>query len=336
MININQVRTRCSYFLAALCLVSCASLTQSQLKEVNAFGGLTKDFAAVPGKIFNTYNEAEVQKQLLLTNAIHGADTHLASLDQFYKNQKNKSMRNKQADAAMQVLNDYAQKLAHLAADVHSKQLDTAALAAGTDLDKLIANYNALVPAHQIPTGIGALFGQALSAAGDIYIRDKQAKAVKSFVTSGDGLVAAIAAAIWENFDDAGSNSLKSLIESEKADLAKNYLTFRKRDAEEIKIFPVNVKSQQVESAMSQSGQVDAWHSGSFDADRLYLQCLADLDTDEQLRQQFVAAADKMQKVHHQLLSDLRERRKIKDMYATLQDYAGSVNQLYATYTKIK
>jgi len=325
-----------SFLFIACCLISCACLTKSQLKEVNAFGTLTKDFSATPGKIFSTYNDVEVQKQLFLTNAIQNADMHLASIDEFYKNQNKKSKLNAQADAAMQVLNDYGQKLAHLAADVHSKELDTAALSAGKNLDGLITSYNTLLPAHKIPTGIGAFVGQALSATGDIYIQHKQAMAVKEFVIRGDVLVTNIVAAINESLDASGDLSFKALLENEKTDLRKNYRLFRKRAQEEVKIFPINLKTRKADTLMSHIGQVDAWHSGGLDADRLYLQCLANLDTDEQLRLKCIAAADTLLKAHHQMLADLQERKKIKDFYATLQGYAGSVSELYATFKKIK
>ena len=297
---------------------------------------MTKEFAAVPGKIFGTYNHAQVQKQLLLANSIQGAEDHLKSLNQFYDNQKNKGSLNKQADASMQVLYDYGQKMAYISSDMRSNQLDTAALATGADLDKLISNYNTLVPSHQIPTGIGSLFGQAVSAAGDIYIRHKQAKAVKSFITKGDTLIVAIAGAIKESLGPTGNNSLKALIEQEKVRLASNYLVFRKTGQEEIKLFALDKKTGNAETAGSHSGQLNAWRSGSFDADRLYLQSLTDLDAAEQLRQQFVAAADQLRAAHHQILVDLQQRRNIKYIHGALKDYAGSVKELYSTYKKIK
>lgn len=356
------------FYFSGLCflmlgLYGCACLTASQLKEVNAFGTLTKSFAAAPAKVLSAYNDAEVQKQLYFTNGMRNPTIRLQSLNQFYKNQQNKTALNKQADAAMQVLNDYGQKLAHLSADVHSKQLDTAVLAAGADLDNLISSYNTLVPAHKTPTGIGALVGQALAAAGDIYIRKKQADAVKMFVSKGDVLVTDIVAAIKDNLNDGsnGNKSVKDLIADERKDLDGNYLRFMKNDKEDIKLYavdtltnnsiPINILSEESNGwhlVSSDNGkqkgapskilsiELNDWRLGSFDADRLYLQCLTDLDTAEQLRQQCLTAADQLEAAHHQLLKDLQDKREIKDLYATLQSYASSVNQLYATYKKIK
>jgi len=202
----------------------------------------------------------------------------------------------------------------------------------------LIVSYNTLVPAHTVPTGIGALFGQLVSTAGDIYIREKQTEGVKKFVLEGDVLVTNIASALSENLDGDGTShpSLKALIISAKEDLKKNYLRYLKRDKEELKIYPVDQASKEVKTDMAYNGQLDAWHTGSFDTDNLYLKSLLGFDTAEQLRVQCLAASDKLAKAHHQLLKDLKERKKIKDMYAALQDYAGAVNQLYATYKKIK
>lgn len=322
--------------LAIFCLSSCASLTTSQLKEVNTFGTLTKTFSSTPGQIFSTINNAHVEEQLLFGSTIHKPDDHLEIVTELYNDQQSKKTLNKQADASMQILNDYGQKLAHLAADVNSENLDTSAFALGSDLDKLIESYNSLVPAHNIPTGIGAFFGQLVATGGDLYIKRKQAEGVKEFVKKGDVLVAAIGEAIKDNLGGSGQASLGGLIVSKKADLKRNYLHFLKRDDEEMRIYTYDKKTKKIDTTMAYSGNLDAWHTGSFDADNLYLKSLTELDAAEALRVQCLAAADELVKAHHLLHKDLQEKKKIKDMYAALQGYSAAVSQVYATYKKIK
>jgi hypothetical protein len=313
-----------------LLLNSCASLTKSQLNEVCQFGQLTKSFSVYPPQVIYTLNDVHEQQQLFLVNSIINPDKHLQGVMELYTYKKENEKINEQAAVAFSIIDDYAQKLIHLTADSHSRQLDTAAEGLGGNLDNLIDKYNALVPAHAVPTGIGALFGQVISLGGDMYIRSKQAEAAKMFVTKGDTVVGSMTITLQEYLAgrDGDFRSLKAMIARERATMRTNYLIYLKRDEEKI------VLMHNRDTAYT--GKLSAWRAATFDADKLYIQLLNNLDADEQLRQQCLEALVCLRKAHRQLLNDLQQKKKLKEVYAELRAYGSSIGQMNAAYKKIK
>jgi hypothetical protein len=76
MINIKKICKAVSYLVLACCISACASLTKSQLAEVNTFGQLTKNFSIYPSKVVNSFNAIHQEQQLYLANALQTVDEH--------------------------------------------------------------------------------------------------------------------------------------------------------------------------------------------------------------------------------------------------------------------
>ena len=308
---------------------SCASLTKSQLNEVCQFGQLTKSFSAYPPQVIYTLNDVHAQQQLYITNAIIDTGKHIQSLMALYNFKKQADQINEQAAVAFSIIDNYAQKLIFLTSDSHSEQLDSAVQGLGGNIDNLIDKYNSLVPAHAVPTGIGALFSSVISFGGDMYIRSKQAEAAKMFVTKGDTLIGSMTITLHDFLGgkEGDTRSLKAMIERERSTIRTNYRTYLKRDEEKI----VLMRNRDT----AYTGKLNAWRTDLY-GDKLYLDLLNNLDADEQLRQQCLDALVCLRKAHRQLLNDLQQKKKLKEVYAEFQAYGSSIGEMNAAYKKIK
>jgi len=323
----------------------CASLTKSQLAEVNQFSQLTKSFSAYPQKVFTTLNEVRTQEQFFMAGTIRDPKKHQQSVLKIDTFRKTGAKLDKEAGLAFQIINDYAQKLVRLTANVYSLKLDTAVSSLGTNLDNLIGKYNSLAPQHTAPTGLGALFSDLVLLGGDLYIHDRQAKGTKEFVIRGDTLIGAMAVTL-QDFLSGNDNSLMHSIARERENVNNNYLEFLKHNDEEIRITyqadtiygknKLRKKDSSAKKDVTVIGQLYAWRSTGIGADSLYINLLDNLDADELLRQQCLAAVEKLRKAHHKLMEDLQEKKTLKEIYAELQDYGQSIGKMNSTLKTIK
>ena len=316
--------------MGAMALGGCASLTKSQLNEVNAFGLLTSNFERYPGKVVSTLNEVHATVQLYQVNTVQNPKTHLAMIREHYDNIRKTEQLDSSMNIAFHILSDYGQKLVQLTSDDYTRALDTAGQNLGTNLDGMIEQYNKLQPDRQLRSGIGALFGQLVVIAGDSYIRSKQAEATKRFVARGDTLVSAIAL----NMDHflGGSNGhegrVYQAILKEREHLVASYQAYLQRNGDPLFI----LKGKDT----VYTGTVIAWHASGFESDRLFITSLQNLDAEETLRRQCLEAVRNLRKAHARLLADLQNKKSLKEIYTELRAYGGSVGEMNATTKKIK
>jgi len=336
----------CILFSGFLLLSSCASLTKSQLNEVNCFGQSAKTFSAYPEKVISTLVDVHTQSQFYEAAIIENPKIHMESVTAIYKFKQEAAKRDEKIGLVFQIISDYGQKLVHLTADVHTLQLDTAAQSFGTNLDGLIDRFNSADPQHAVPTGYGALISKIVSAGGDLYIQDRQARGAKEFVTKGDTLIGMMALKLEEFLNDNGTNAAKAGIERERKSLAHNYKNYLAADNELITLYyqkdtvykrdRYRKKDSIAKKDTIITGVLKAWRSSGIGADSLYVKLMENLDADEMLRKQCLDAVKDLRKAHHKLMEDLQEKKNLKEVYAETKAYGQSINQMYSTYKTIK
>ncbi len=179
-----------STLISILLLYSCASLTKSQLNEVNQFGQLTSHFSAFPGKVVSSYNQIHQQQELFRANSLPDPESNFQAIVEANDFKQKTDLITPKIDLTLKVIDQYAQGLILLTSDKHSKKLDTAAQGIGTNLDGLITQYNKINSGDQLPTGIGSAIAALITLGGDAYIRSKQADDVLKLVPQGDIVIA--------------------------------------------------------------------------------------------------------------------------------------------------
>jgi hypothetical protein len=324
----------CSTLLAWLSLPGCASLTKSQLNQINSFGQLTKNFSDYPGKVVSSYNRCYLQDELLAANAAPTPEAHYKAIQDALNFKEQSDIISRKIDLSLQIIDQYAQALVLLTSNRHSLQLDSAATKVGSSLDGLLGEYNKLETAHQVPSGIGGTVSALITLGGDTYIRSKQANDIKVLVPQGDILIGQMADNILHFLQDPLESAtdhgltLEYLIKAEKDNVGINYTRYLKVNW--------NIVTLKQKETVVLSGTIQNNRFASLAEDQACLQLLADLDLTETLRKQCISAVTNLRKAHAQLLEDVKSKKKLKEIVAGLQSYADDVKKMYSTVKAIK
>ncbi|MSU33756.1 MAG: hypothetical protein EXS36_01315 [Pedosphaera sp.] len=179
---------------------SCAVITKSQRAEVAAFAKVASNYGTLPGEPIRSYGHATRFDRLLNVSAhdfqSESARTNAwAEIAKAIETDKKFDEAARQADAALDVLDQYVEILTLLSSDEFTDALDKSAKELGASVDKGIKSYNQtfLVPKGQKELApVGATVAAAVQGAGGIYIRYRQAKLLKNAVVTANPVVAAL------------------------------------------------------------------------------------------------------------------------------------------------
>ncbi len=320
---------------------SCASLSKSQLDEVNQFGGATKTFAVYPAKLMSALVDVHTQNQYYQVGIIVDPNLHRQHLDSIYKWIQTSAKKDEEISLVFQIINDYGQKLVHLTSNAATLQLDTAAQSFGSNIDSLLTRFNSFEPQHKVPTGYAAIIGEVVTFGGQlIYTRPPGKRGQSFLLLKAIPLIGMMATKLEQYLSSDNVNSIKAGISRERKDLVHNYTAYLASDNELINLYYKIDKQGGKDSVTKKdtviTGALKAWRSPGMGADSLYIKLLTNLDADETLRQQCLAAVESLRKAHHKLMLDLQEKKNLKDVYAELRDYGASLHQMHSTSSKIK
>ena len=307
---------------------SCASLTKSQLDAVNAFGQLGSNFSAYPGSIISIYNNVHVQNEMFRANSLSDPEQHFRAVSLANDFKWKTRLISEETDLSLHIIDQYAQSLVMLTSAKPVNQLDTASHNFGNNIDSLVSKYNTLKPQSPLPTGISDDLSALLMAGGDLYIRSKQAEAVRKVVPQGDVIIAKMCTNLLAFLEPADSiRGLKYMIAQEKITLTTNYKAYLGLNRDEISI------SKDKEAY---SGYLRHQRFVSLNDDELCLNLLQNLDNAELLRRQCVSAVKDMRQAHAQLLAALNEKRTLKSISGIIKNYVADVKSMNLTLTAIK
>jgi hypothetical protein len=349
-----------------LLFCKCASLTKSQLTEVNQFGQLTKNFSTYPGSLYSSYLAIHEKALMYSANATTGAEEHFQLINSAYRLKKKMDSLEQKMDLTFQIVDNYGQSLVLLTSPTHSAQLDTASQSLGTNLDGLIAKYNSINTAHPLPTGIGGAISELITLGGEQYIRSRQADEVKAFVQKADPMIAELMDELTNHLQSplnspAGQPAtFLDLLKSERDEVHQDYTFYLGYNADLITIQPASAKKGQVETNIAiiktdprkskrqdtvlkgtlafpaYSGAIQKQRASSLASDQDCFQMLADLDNLDSLYNQTLVAIGNLKKAHHKLLADIQEKKTLKEIVAELQEYGDDVKKMYTTLKAIK
>jgi hypothetical protein len=324
-----------TYFctIAGLLMTSgCASLTTSQLSEVNAFGQITSHFSAYPGKIISTYDAVHQQQELFYANSEPDPQSHLTALADAYNFKKITDLINPKIDLSFQIIDQYAQELVLLTSQKNSLALDTVSKTLGSNLDNLVIQYNKVEPSANLKSGLGSAAAALVQLGGDAYIKVKQAEEVRKIVPQADEVIIKMTDNILEFLDPVGNGNgttLKSLLQSERGQVTSNYKAY-------LNPYTDHVLSGAQSVQPSQWGNIEHRRFASLDDDRLYITLLQDLDNAEALRIECIAAIKSLRAAHHKLTEDIAQKQNLKDRAGEIQTYGDDLKNMINTIKAIK
>jgi hypothetical protein len=307
---------------AVLAMQACAPLTKTQVKAVNSFAVVTKDFSAYPSAIMSGLADIRMQRGVYFANSLETPRLHLQELDSIYSFHKGDYAIKDKVDITFKIIDKYAQSLVLLTSEKYAGNLKEQAVRFGVDLDSLTTLYNSKDFGSKIPTSIGSAVSQVIAFGGSQYIRRRQATEVKKFVPQADRLVAVMTSNLLEFLE---SKNIETLIETESRGISDNYLSYLRQ-------------SKTVSSAFTarDTVMVSSNTRATVADDMEYLKLRSAIDNIRLLREETAEATRDLRKAHAKLLATISERRKLKTAISEIQELYDGVRGLKKTILKIE
>lgn len=206
----------------------CAVLTKSQVKEVKAFAEVSKEYGTLPGEPIRTYGHILRANRIMNVSARDFSDEDARqqgwselqkanAFDQAY------ASASEEADAALEVLDTYSELLLTLSSDEFTDSLDASAKSMGEAFDKSVKKYN---EAFRKPNGksefglIGGPIAAGIRGGAGIWLRHRQAKYLKKYVTGAQPVVLALTAHVQDLMTNTVMGDLTTLESRLKQDFA--------------------------------------------------------------------------------------------------------------------
>jgi hypothetical protein len=206
-----------------VCASGCAVLTTSQVKAVENFARITKEYTELPGALAESYGVLLRDNKLLSVSRYEygkvdrrgGVDTGKSTtawqeLEEAYRLEVDFNETGKRMDTALGILKDYSAILSALVSDEYTTALDESAGILGNSMDKAIEAYNKSYSPAKPLLKVGGNIGLIIRAAGGIYIRHRQAEILRDIIEKAnpliEGLMDELAMIASEKFKPALSN----------------------------------------------------------------------------------------------------------------------------------
>lgn len=305
-----------------LLIMSCSPLTKTQVKAVNSFAVVTKDFSAYPSKIMTELADIRMKRGIYYANSVETPKLHLEELDSIYSFHKGDYAILDKFDVTFKILDKYAQSLVLLTSDKYNSNLKEQAVRFGTDLDSLTTLYNAKDFGSKVPTSIGGAVSQLIAFGGSQYIRRRQAREVKKFVPQADKLVEVMTNNLLEFLE---SKNIATLIDNESRGISSNYLSYLRQ-------------SKTVSSAFTAKDtvMVSSNTKATVTDDMEYIKMRFAIDNVRDLRDETALATRALRKAHAKLLETIKERRKLKTAVSEIQELYEGVRGINKTILQIE
>jgi hypothetical protein len=276
---------------ANLVITSCAVLTKSQLDMVTKLTVASDTVAASPRRLFDGLTTVRVERGLFYAASLTSATAREKEMNALTVALLADEQLVNRAEVYVNVLNSYLRALRSISADTRWTPYGTEWRTLGRNIDSLILRFNQTdLLETDITMGWAKLSGQYMGYINERYMRVRQAKVVKSFVTEGEPLVNACIDGLIELLR---RGDLIELIENESEGLKNNYEAYLHRL--ELSGFPAD-----------------------FDADRKYIELVKQMEAVKRTRSRCITALQSLKRAHAKLVTELEKRQKIDFFYEEL------------------
>ena len=272
---------------ANLVFTSCAVLTKSQLDLVTKLSVASDTVAASPKLLFDELTTVRLERGLYYAASLTTASAREKEINALVGALATDEQMVGKAEVYVNVLNSYLLALRSISADARWTPYGTEWRTLGRNVDSLILRLNQTeLLDTEITVGWAKLSGQYMGYLSERYMRLRQAKVVRSFMTEGDTLVSACVDGLIELLKQG---NLIELIDNESEGLKSNYGAYLQRL--ELSGLPAN-----------------------FEADRKYIELTKRMDAVKKARSRCVTALQSLKRAHTKLVNELEKRQKI-DFY---------------------
>ncbi len=294
-------------FFIAAALGSCSVLSESQIKNINAFGATAKSYTYFPSAVFKQKAELRFDEALLKTTQMPTAaliKENVANAQSAYNTALQLSDK---FDLSLQLIQQYAGLLEKLSSGSYVESLGANTAQLGENLTGLVDIYNGKMPNSPLPAGLGAALSRAVFLAGERLTRTRQAKELKTFIPQGDRLIQATVKNLVAVFE-TDTPSVKQLLQGDREAFINSYTNI----------------------ILSNANKVD------YSSIRRYADALADYEMLEAMRRACVAAAQELAAAHAVLAANIRKKAELKEIFTETQRLISSVQELQKLFGALR
>ncbi|MGR9107368.1 MAG: hypothetical protein ACU843_10615 [Gammaproteobacteria bacterium] len=174
-----------AFFL--LVLQGCAVLTDSQIDAVASFARAAQNYGTLPGTVIQSHAQIFLTEKTLIGAGLNDPELAVKKINGGVNEYRMLLTTAAEADSALSVLDIYVAMLKRLSSDEFTDQLEMETVELGSQLDRAIAERNKH-STNQIDS-FGAVVAAIVRGGGGIYIRHRQAEALKKAVTEADPMI---------------------------------------------------------------------------------------------------------------------------------------------------
>ncbi|MGO9061686.1 MAG: hypothetical protein ACLQU2_30580, partial [Candidatus Binataceae bacterium] len=232
-------------FLFYAFLLTGCGLTKAQLTATQSFAKAAKSYPSAPAGIVTAYANVYVAREAFDISTVRGAPGVWQMSGQAADTFASAQSDAKQLSDSLQILTQYGDLLTKLSSSDFSVADEKAAGSLSGSIDKGITQYNKSF-GKKVPS-VGKYVAVGVEALGELYIRKRQAEALKWYVSQAEPVIEELTADINSNLSDFQT----SIIPGEECQLA-NALCTRQRLVADID----RQQAEQIAIAVQMKGQV--------------------------------------------------------------------------------
>lgn len=288
------------WVLMLILMVSCSTLSKSQMRKINAFASVQDSVNVGPEAIFRTLADVRLERGLIYSASLTDVESHIHELNAMAKAAVQEEQASAKANICFNILSSYARALKSLSAETRWKQYGTELRGLGRNMDSLAIAYNKLEWGTLYEPGLGKSLGKTSGYLTEQYMKRRQRKLMMDMLTVGDTIVSSCCNALIASFK---SEQFIGLIDNEEQGLESDYRAYLNSLHAQDRFPEMNV-------------------------DRTYLAQKAQLEKARKLRKQSITMLQSLEKAHRALVLEMDKHRTFSEFSSELFELSSQVSNV--------
>lgn len=292
-----------------LSIYSCGTLSVEQVKSAQKFGTACDSFSRYPSLLFAQVAKVRLERGLFYAASLSDPENKIGELNSIYNAFEQDMKLSSKCDVSLKILKSYSGALKVLVADGRYKSRGVEFRSLGRAMDSLVIRTNKLkLFEEELPVGIAKSAAKIVAYGAQTLLKSKQHRLTRTFVIQADTLVQALVSGLVQTLR---SPQVCALLENEKTGLPLNYKSFL------------------------MSSRVGDMPFNSIEYDRQYLQLKERCDKLTYSRGQIISAANRLAKVHKELVLSMNNKKKVGEVFGELSQLIDDIEMLQEEFKVI-
>ncbi|WP_428352919.1 hypothetical protein [Methyloprofundus sp.] len=182
-----------------LTIQGCAVLTPSQVNAVGDFALAAENYSELPSAVIDLHIQSMFAENVYASASISDPGSAAAKMSKDVDVFLNSLHTSARADSALNVIDGYVKLLTKLSSSDFTQRLEEETEILATEIDGGVSQYNEV--SGEDLEGFGAAVAEIVRAGGGVFIRYKQAEALKEAVIGAEPIMHKMAASVTDLMD---------------------------------------------------------------------------------------------------------------------------------------